>query len=151
MAEENTLTIPWSVPEEQWEKARRTMAKHGAHSSYDRGGDARYQLLYGDVDFVYADKAFYGDTYGAKGINISLFDLALALADAYLKQQFAPGAKAKYDQLDDDLEIEFFGEDDGVRVTASDRPAALVVPRSAFERGVAKSERSPGSIEFIAR
>lgn len=136
MDQEQTFTMPWSVPREQWERARAAMANHGRGSAYDRRGLGRYYLLYGDVDFVYGETPFYGSSYGANGINVSLIDLALALADAYLKHNFAPGATAKYQQLDDELEIQFSGEGEDVRITASDRPNAVVIPRSAFEHGV---------------
>ena len=136
MSEEHIFTIPWSVPEVQWEKARAAISRHERGSTYDRRGLGRYYLLYGDVDFTYDHDHFYGDTYGAKGINVSLFDFALALADAYIKQRFAPGETATYDQLDDDLQIHFTGEDEVIRVSASDRPGALIVPRVTFQQGV---------------
>lgn len=136
MNEEHTFTIRWSVPDSQWEKARVALEKHGRGSNYDQRGLARYYLLYGDVDFVYDGKPFYGETYGADGINVSLLDLALALADTYLRQRFVPGGRAQYDQLDDDLRIEFYGVDAGVRLAASDSGSVVVVPRAVFESGV---------------
>jgi hypothetical protein len=136
MIEQHTFTIPWWIPDAQWEKAKLALGTQEAGSSYDRRGLGRYYLLYGDVDFVYDGAHFYGGTYGANGINISLFDLAVTLADAYLNQGFAPGASTKYDQLDDDLQIHFSGEDEVVRMAASDRSGVLLVPRAAFQEGV---------------
>ena len=36
MNQEHSFTMPWSVPEEQWGKARAAMAKHGRGSASDR-------------------------------------------------------------------------------------------------------------------
>jgi hypothetical protein len=136
MREEHTFTITWSVPEEQWEKAQAAMIAHQTGSPYDQRGLGRYYLLYGDVDLAYDGDRFYGQKYGPNGINVSLFDFAVALADAFLKQRFVPEASATYDQLDDNLQIHFVGEGDAIRVTASDHPEALRVPRAAFLQGI---------------
>lgn len=53
MSGQQRFAIPWSIPEEQWEKARAAMITHERGSAYDRRGLGRYYLLYGDVDFVY--------------------------------------------------------------------------------------------------
>lgn len=136
MSEERIFTILWSIPEAQWEKAQAEMTSHGQASTYDLRGLGRYYLLYGDVDFVYDQKPLYGSEGGSNGINISLFDLAIALADAYCKKKFIVGGKVRYEQLDDDRQIDFFSEPQDVRITANDQAVALVVPRAAFEQGV---------------
>lgn len=157
MSGQQRFAIPWSIPEEQWEKARAAMITHERGSAYDRRGLGRYYLLYGDVDFVYGAQRFYGDAYGADGINVSLFDLAIALASAWLERRFDPGASITYEQLDDDLRIHFAGEPDVIRVTASDRADALLVSRGAFQEGVvafvcavasAMRQKLPGVLEW---
>jgi hypothetical protein len=137
MDHDGTLTIEWSIPGDQWDKARNEVALHSARSDYDRHQLGRYYLLYGDVDFAYDGARLYGGVYGIKGINLSLMDLALALASAFLKEAFVPGRTTTYEQLDDDLKIRFTTDDESVHVSASDRPGELVVDREAFRRGIA--------------
>jgi hypothetical protein len=136
MKSEHLLVIEWSILDEQWEKAKAVLVENGRGSAYDRGALARYYLLYGDVDFAYEGSRLYGDTYGVKGINVSFFDLVIAFADALLAERFAPGRSMTYEQLDDDLRIQFAAEGEAVRIMASDRPDAFLVPRAAFVRGV---------------
>jgi hypothetical protein len=136
MDHERTVTIEWSIPNEQWDKARSAVAVHPARSDYDRRGLGRYYLLYGDVDFAYDGSHLYGAVYGIKGINVSLMDLGLALAGAHMKDAFSPGATAVYEQLDDDLKIRFVTDREAVHILASDRPEEFVVERAAFTRGV---------------
>jgi hypothetical protein len=87
---DGTFAISWSVPADQWAKARRAVAEHGQGSDYDRRGLARYYLLNGDVDLRCGDARFYGAKYGTHGVNVSLFDLGLALAEAYLAHDSRP-------------------------------------------------------------
>jgi hypothetical protein len=136
MTVEDTFTIDWSIPEEQWERARRAVRENAVHSDYDRRALARNYLLYGDIDFSCGGARLYGSVYGTKGVNISVLDLALALSVAHLKQVFVTHRGTTYEQLDDDRRIAFKCTNETVEIRASDRPEPLVVDREPFARGL---------------
>jgi len=134
--EKRAFVIEWSIPGEQWDKAREAVALHSPLSDYDRRRLGRYYLLYGDVDFAHAGSRLYGGIYGIKGINVSVMDLSVALAEAYTKEAFAPGRSTTYEQLDDDLQIQFTTDEDAVHIAATDRSEELVIQRADFTREV---------------
>ena len=136
MDEKPTFTIKWILPEDQWEEVRARTIENAPGSSYDRNQLGRYHLLDGDVDFEFAGLPFYGRSPGRGPVNLSLFDLGIALADAYLKHRFDPDAEATFNQLDDDRHIYFRGDDAFIKISANDQPLELHVPREAFQRGV---------------
>ena len=69
MENDRTLMIEWSIPEEQWDKARKAVKVHAARSDYDR-----------------------------RRLGLSLMDLGVALADAHMKEAFVPGGVTTYEQ-----------------------------------------------------
>jgi hypothetical protein len=135
MSPDQSFTITWVVPDEEWEDARDATAEHAPGSSYDRTELGRYYLLDGDINFKFGSTCMYNPP-GASGINLSLFDLGMALADAVMKHRFDPDANVTYEQRDDDRRIHFRGEEDVIRISANDPSQELVVPRQAFECGV---------------
>jgi hypothetical protein len=90
MEHERAFVTKWSIPDQRWDKAREAVAQHAAQSDYDRHPLGRYNLLYGNLDFAYAGPRVYG-------VNLSLMDLGLALADAYVKEAFVPGCTTTYE------------------------------------------------------
>jgi hypothetical protein len=151
------FSIEWTISDAEWDKGRREAANHQRGSAYDRRALALYRLLYGSLDLVNDGVHFYGAAYGPAGIRVSLFDVAVALADAYMHGELEPGSSAVYKQSDDSLEMRFVADGEQVRITANDRPSALVVSRSAFTAGLvvflcgfgkAVAEQLPGVLEW---
>jgi hypothetical protein len=124
--------ISWNIPREQWERARKAVAEHAPGSRYDEYQRGRYHLLLGDIDFAWKGTSLYSDG----GINISLFDISVALASAWLETAFAPGSRCRYSQLDDERHIDFVIDREVTIVAVDEMPTPLTVPREAFERGV---------------
>lgn len=135
-----SISMMWDLPSGAWDDALEARATEPPGSPYDEAGVPRVALLNATVQLRVGSEVLFPPLPDqAPGMELSLLDLACALADEVVGLAAEPeGTVAVYRQADDALEMEFerAGDDVVIRTNLDRSPLDVRVPAEALDAEV---------------
>ena len=136
-----SFLIKWTISETEWKKAIKVFKRDPPSSEYDKNFGPHYDLLYGDIQFIYGEATLFKGAQESQETtyNMSLADLAHGLNHLIFTEGFEKaldGSSISFQQADDNLQLYFEKHGDIIQINANLKGSnKLLVPEAEFFAG----------------